>query len=187
MGRATAEVISNYNLRLMILYPKLSRNRAQSGATLAEIMVALLITVVFFASIFQLNAVCLRYIDATKETVAAMQAASDRLEVLTFMNFSDLATPGKVQTVMDTAANTSELATRANEKVTINRYPTPDVTPTVFTRINGTTALVSTNSNITSTTRLVRVDVEFTWNMTLGRRSRTENISLVVSNGIRKG
>ena len=49
--------------------------------TLSEVMVGLVLLAVFFASIFELNAVCLRYIDATKESVAALQSVQDRAEI----------------------------------------------------------------------------------------------------------
>ena len=52
---------------------KLDATYRQSGSTMPEIMVAALLLAVFFASIFELNAVCLRYIDASKESVAALQ------------------------------------------------------------------------------------------------------------------
>ena len=44
-------------------------NRRERGTTLVEVMVAAMLIAVFFASIFELNAMCLRFIDAGKETL----------------------------------------------------------------------------------------------------------------------
>src|SRR2546430_4825989 len=63
------------------------------GTTLPETAVALVLLVTFFASLFELNAVCLRYIDATKESVAALQDVQDRAEMLRNLAFTDLTKP----------------------------------------------------------------------------------------------
>ena len=64
--------------------------RRESGVTLVETLVAAAIVTVFFVTIFEVNAVCLRYIDASKEIVAAVQGVQDRVEGLRNLAFSDL-------------------------------------------------------------------------------------------------
>ena len=64
--------------------------RRESGVTLVETLVAAAIVIVFFVTIFEVNAVCLRYIDASKEIVAAVQGVQDRVEALLNLAFSDL-------------------------------------------------------------------------------------------------
>ena len=44
----------------------------------------------FFAAIFEVNAICLRYIDASKEAVAAVHGVQDRMEGLRNLAFTDL-------------------------------------------------------------------------------------------------
>lgn len=147
-------------------------------------MFAALLLAVFFASIFELNAVCLRYIDASKESVAALQAVQDRGETLRNLAFSDLKTASYVQGLLATPANSSDFCGRATEVVKISAYPTPNGV-TQFTRQpNGTVTTDSVATNLGSA--LVQVDVSTSWNMTLGGRSRSEQTSLIISNGSKK-
>ena len=149
-----------------------------------EVMVAALLLAVFFGSIFELNAVCLRYIDASKESVAALQLVNDRSETLRNLAFGDLTNTSYVQGVLASAANTSEFAKKATEVVTIRAYPTANGV-TQFTRTP--TGAVTTNSvatNLGST--LVQVDVTASWMMTLGSRSRSEKVTSIISNGTKK-
>jgi Tfp pilus assembly protein PilV len=157
------------------------------GATLTETMVGLLLLVAFFASVFELNAVCLRYIDATKESVAALQHVQDRAEMLRNLAFKDLTNPASVQTLMATAPNAAPFAQKATETVKISAFPTPSTPNQVsqFTRTpNGsvTTDTVATDLG----TELVKVDVLVTWTMTLGGRLRTEQTTNILSNGSKK-
>src|SRR5438874_10494471 len=94
------------------------------GTTLSEALVGLVILATFFASVFELNAVCLRYIDATKESVAALQHVQDRAEMLRNLAFTDLVNPTAVQNLMATTPNSAPFAQKATETVTISAFPT---------------------------------------------------------------
>src|SRR3954465_15276661 len=84
----------------------MKRSKLQArAATLPETMVALVLLVTFFASIFELNAICLRYIDATKESVAALQHIQDRAEVLRNLAFPFRINSTAVKNVMAAAPN----------------------------------------------------------------------------------
>src|SRR5436853_1568715 len=98
--------------------------RPQSGTTLVETAVAATLIAVFFASIFELNAVCLRYIDASKESVAALQVVQDRSEILRNLAFSDLTNTSYVQNLLSASANPSDFTKKANEVIKISAYPT---------------------------------------------------------------
>jgi Tfp pilus assembly protein PilV len=154
------------------------------GTTLPETAVALVLLVTFFASLFELNAVCLRYIDATKESVAALQSVQDRAEMLRNLAFTDLTNTASVQALMATPPNAAPFAQKATETVKISAFPTPNGT-TQFTRTaagNVTTDSVATDLG----KQLVKVDVRVAWTMTLGGRSRAEEISSILSNGTKK-
>src|SRR5438309_871757 len=97
-----------------------------SAMTFPEVMVAVLLLGVFCASVFELNAVCLRYIDASKESVAALQAVHDRCEVLRNLSFTDLTTQSTVQSLLASAPNGSAFCQKATEVVKISTYPTPN-------------------------------------------------------------
>ena len=147
-------------------------------------MVGLVLLVTFFASIFELNAVCLRYIDATKESVAALQSVQDRAEMLRNLSFADLVSTTAVQTLMATPPNASPFIQKATETVKISAFPTPNGV-TQFTRTPAGT--VTTNSVATDLgTELVQVEVKVDWKMTLGGRSRTEQTTNILSNGSKK-
>jgi Tfp pilus assembly protein PilV len=163
---------------------KLSPKCHSSGTTLVEALVAVLLVAIFFASIFELNAVCLRCIDASKESLAAVQSVQDRSEVLRNLAFSDLTSTSFVQNLMNTAANPAPFSQKATEVVTISKYPTPSGV-TQFTRAPDGT--VTTNSTATDLgTGLVKVDVQDSWTMTVGGRSRIEQTSSIISNGTKK-
>src|SRR5213596_184292 len=114
-----------------------------SGTTLTETLLAVVLVATFYASIFELNAVCLRYIDATKESVAALQSVQDRSEMLRNLSFADLVNTTAVQNLMATPPNAADFTQKATETVRISAFPTANGV-TQFTRSpNGT---VTTNS-----------------------------------------
>src|SRR6266446_7292379 len=151
----------------------------EHGTTFSEILVAVLLVAAFFGSIFELNAVCLRYIDTSKESVAALQSVHDRCEVLRNLAFTDLTTASYIQTLLGTAPNSSDFCKKATEVVKISAYPTVNGV-TQFTRTpSGAVANDSTATDLG--TSLVQVDVSTSWNM-LGGRARSEQTSTIISN-----
>ena len=119
--------------------------RHQDGVTLIETLVAATLVGAFFAAIFEINAVCLRYIDASKEAVAAVQGVQDRIEGLRNLAFTDLTSPAYMMNAQATPApsgprpvslvypsNSSDLASDATEEVTVSAYPSgsPSITYT---------------------------------------------------------
>jgi Tfp pilus assembly protein PilV len=158
--------------------------RSDAGVTFPEVMVAVLILGTFFASIFELNAVCLRYIDATKESVAALQNVHDRCENLRNLAFADLTNAPYVQNLMRTAPNGSDFARRATETVQVRAYPVANGI-TQFTRHpDGSVTTDSTATDLGQT--LVQVDVSTSWNMTFNNRPRIEQTTSIISNGQKK-
>ena len=132
------------------------RSATEEGTSLPELMVTALIMAVFFASIFEVSAVCLRYVSASKENIAAVESVHDRLEQLRNTEFASLTDPTYLSVVpavpaaspapsppqrrnLTTPANESELARHAVEEVTISAFDgTTVTTPSVkFTRAAG--------------------------------------------------
>jgi Tfp pilus assembly protein PilV len=151
--------------------------------TFPEVLVAILLMAIFSGSVFELNAVCLRYIDSSKESVAALQSVHDRAEVLRNLSFTDLTTAATVQSILATAANSSDFCKKATETVTIAAYPTANGTTQLTRTPDGTVTLNSTATDLGTT--LVQVDVLTSWNM-LGGRARSEQTSTIISNGTKK-
>jgi hypothetical protein len=157
----------------------------ESGATLVELLVAAFLTVAFFVSIFEVNAICLRYVAAGKETAAAIAVVNDRAERLRNLAFFDLTSSQTVSTLLGDPANTSPFAAeRATEVITISGFPTPNGTTRFRRGPNG--AVVTESSAVSLGSSLVQVEVACTWNAVFGGRERTERVTTVISNGTKK-
>jgi type II secretory pathway component PulJ len=163
---------------------KLSPKCHTSGTTLVEVLVATLLLASFFASLFEANAVCLRFIAASKQSVAAIEAVQARAEVFRNLAFSDLTTTSFVQNLLATAANTSDFAKSATEVVKISAYPAANGVTQITRAMGGTVNLNSTATSLGST--LVKVDISQSWTAVFGGRQRTEQTSLIISNGTKK-
>jgi hypothetical protein len=119
-------------------------------------MIASLLVAVFFSGIFEVSAVCLRYISASKENIAALECVQDRIEQLRNLSFENLVDPTFLAVTppvpaaspaptppqrrnLTTPANASELAQNATEEVTISAFDgTTATTPSVkYTRAAG--------------------------------------------------
>ena len=162
---------------------KLRVKQPTAAMTFPEVLVAVLLLAIFCASVFELNAVCLRYIDASKESIAALQSVHDRAEVLRNLSFTDLTNKSTVQSLLATPANGSTFCKKATEVVKISAYPTASGV-TQFTRTpDGSVSNDSTAGDLG--TSLVQVDVSTSWNM-LGGRARSEQTSTIISNGTKK-
>ena len=161
-----------------------STNRPICGTSLPEALVGVVLLATFFASIFELNALCLRYINATKESVAALQSVQDRAEMLRNLAFIDLTKTEAVQALMVNPPNAAPFGGKATETVKISAYPTPNGV-TQFTR--APSGVVTTDSVATDLGKeLVKVEVNVAWAMTLGGRARTEQTTNILSNGSKK-
>ena len=163
---------------------KLSPKCHTSGTTLVEILVAAVLLASFFASLFEANALCLRFIAASKQSVGAIEVVQARAEVFRNLRFTDLTTTSYVQNLLATAANTSDFAKSATEVVKISAYPTANGVTQMTRATNGTVSLDSTATSLGST--LVKVDISQSWTGVLGGRQRTEQTSLIISNGTKK-
>jgi Tfp pilus assembly protein PilV len=160
----------------------------ESGVTLVETLVAVSLVVSFFVSIFEVNGICLRYIKSSKNNVAALQGVHDRIEQLRNLSFSSLTSASAVQSLMASAANSSEFLARSpTEVVTLSAYPTPDASNTQITLSpGGSSATINTTDSSLSSATLVKVNVTYTWTEALGGRSRSEQSETIISAGTKK-
>lgn len=160
-------------------------SRAQAGFTLVEVAVAAALVAVFFASIFEVNALCLRYISASKENVGATQAVHDRLELLRNADFSTLTTASSMKGLLGQPANSSPLAQKAVETVTVSNYPTGNPTITYTRNVAGAVSSIPVTADFSSST-LVKIDVADQWPATFGNRTGTAQTSTVIAAGVKK-
>jgi hypothetical protein len=153
-------------------------------------MISVVLIVSFFAAIFEVNGACLRYINATKENIAAIQGVQDRLETLRAMAFTDLTSATKMTTTLTTPSNGADFTIgKVTETVTLTNYPSG--TPTVtFTRTPGATVTPAVSwsggASFPATTTLIKANVRYNWTMTLGQRPRSEETETIISTGVKR-
>jgi Tfp pilus assembly protein PilV len=171
-------------LTIFTIYPHMkTQAHREQAMTLPEVLTAVLLVALFFTSVFELNAVCLRYIDSSKESVAALESIHDRCEALRNLAFPDLISASYIRSLLGAPANGSDFCKKTTEIVKIAAYPTANGV-TQFTR--SPSGVVTQNSNATDLgNTLVKVDVSTSWNM-LGGRARSEQTSTIISNGTKK-
>jgi Tfp pilus assembly protein PilV len=154
------------------------------GTSLPEVLCAGVLLAAFFGSIFELNAVSFRYIQATKDAVAALEAVSDRTETLRNLAFSDLSSSTYLQTLLASPANASDFVKNATETVSVRAYPTANGV-TQFRRTgSGAVTKISDATSLGNT--LVQVDVSVSWTSVFGGRTRAEQMTGIISNGTKK-
>ena len=189
-------------------------NIREGGFTLIEVMVAAILTAIFFASLFELNGMCLRLLDSSKESLAGLQSVNDRIETLRNRSFYDLTrtdcnpcptcSPAPlpcVQNLLATAPNPAPIGQRFTEIVTISKYsltnPSPSASQvTQFTRAPDGTVTANSLTTEDATCfagsvgctqwEMAKVDVQISWTTTVGSRARTEQTSCIVANGSKK-
>jgi Tfp pilus assembly protein PilV len=165
-------------------YMKFIVRQREAAITLPEALIALLLLGLFLPSVFALNGVCLRLVNATKQSTAALQSVHDRCETLRNLAFTDLINISYVQTLMATPANASDFCKNATEVVRISAYPVAHGV-TQFTRLpNGPVTNDSTATDLGST--LVQMTVSTSWSTTFGGRARSEETTTLISNGTKK-
>jgi len=162
-----------------------NEKRSKAGFTLPEIVVATALVAVFFSSIFEINALCLRYISASKENVGAIEAVNDRLERLRNADFSTLTSVSSMKSLIATAANSSPLANRAVETITVSDYPSGVPTITYTRSANGAVTSAPSTADFSNST-LVQVDLANQWPATFANRTTTAQTSTVISAGTKK-
>jgi hypothetical protein len=145
-------------------------SHSEAAATLPELMISAVVIGIFFASLFEVSAVCLRYISASKENVSAIECVQDRIEQVRGTDFTSLLDPTYMTAVpavpaasplpsppqrrnLTVPANASVLAQNATETVTISTFSggvatTPKVT---YTRAPGAvvSATAFSDTNVT--------------------------------------
>ena len=153
------------------------------GMTLVEVMFGMALLAVFFACVFQVNATCLKYIGASKESIGAMQSVHDRMEALRNLTYSDLVDATAVKTLMAAAPNSSDFTKKATEVVRLSAYPTATGVTQLTRSANGSVTINSTAANLGN---LIQIVVTDSWVGNFGSATRTETSTTVVSDGTKK-
>ena len=175
------------------------------GFTLAEVMIALAVSVLFGAAVFATNERLLLAVKAQKETTAASLMLQERMEMFRGIYFANLASTtasGTTSPATMTAGDivgtvtTSEaqLGSGLTETVQISGYwtatgaagyPTDGSAANTWTRSGGSTTATlgsPSNSTLASNYDLIQVDIKITWTSANGR-TRTRELSSVFGKG----
>ena len=160
------------------------RATATAGITLVEVMVSSVLLATLFGAIFQVNAVCLRYVSAGKESMAAISHVNDRAEALRNLAFEDLTSTSRLTKVLSVPSNASEFSATAPEVVKISAYPTSTGVTQLTRGADGNVTVNSTAASLGKS--LVQVEVACTWKGGLAGRVQTERAVTIVANGTKK-
>ena len=175
------------------------------GFTLAEVLIAVAVSVIFAVAAFATNERLLLALRSQRETTAASMMLQERMEAFRGIYYSNVASTtasGTTSPATMTAADiiqtvtTSELqlGSTLTETVTISGYWTSTggqgyghdgSVANVWTRSGGaTTATLASpsNSSLASNYDLIQVDITLTWTSANGR-TRTRELSSVFGKG----
>lgn len=181
------------------------KSHKESGFSLAEVLIALMVVVIFGAATFATNQRLLLALKAHKETTAASMMLQERMEMFRGIYFANLASTtasGTTSPATMTAGDivgtvtTSEapLGSGLTETVKISGYwtttgaagyPTDGSAANSWTRSGGTTTATlgsPSNSTLASNYDLIQVDITITWTSANGR-TRTRELSSVFGKG----
>jgi type II secretory pathway pseudopilin PulG len=155
------------------------------GFTLAEVLVAVSVCVLFGLATFQTNQRLLVALRAQKETTAAIMVLQERKESLRAMAFSEIATGDTLKNVLNNPTGSETPLGNLSEQITVSvdpndaKYTSPSPTPTVLYR----NAQSSGPHKVTENTDLpncdlLRVDILLTWTSTNGRQRSRQSSEL---------
>src|SRR5438477_6071668 len=163
--------------------------------TLAEVLVAVALTVIFGVAAFATNQRLLVALKSQKETTAASMMLQERMEKFRGFSYSNIADKTyvntnvvQVQTTSEAAlGNLSETITVSgymNTGGTIRNYPSDGTTANKWVRNltypNGNQT--DTNTSLAADNDLLKVDILLTWTSANGR-SRTRDLAAVFGKG----
>ena len=179
--------------------------RARGGFTVAEVLIAIAVCVIFAVAAFATNERLLLALRSQRETTAASMMLQERMEALRGIYYSNLASttatgttsPATMTTadiVQTVTISEAQLGSSLTETVTISGYwkstgsagyPSDGSVANVWTRSGGSTsATLSSPSNSTMATNydLIQVDITLSWTSANGR-TRTRELSSVFGKG----
>jgi prepilin-type N-terminal cleavage/methylation domain-containing protein len=176
---------------------------ARSGFTLSEVLIALAISVVFVAAVFETNGRLLLALKTQKEATAATMMLQERMEAFRSLAYSGIATnstsatTNPPTTAADIVANTttSESALgNLTETITVGPYLASPNAASTTTHTNswqrnatyptGTMTDTVGSFDLAGNYDLLKVDVQVSWT-TAGGRSHTRSLSTICGRGNR--
>jgi len=162
--------------------------------TLAEVLIASAVCILFGMAAFSTNARLLAALKTQKETTAASMMLQERMETFRSFSYSNVADPTYVNTNLVQKPTTSEAPLgNLTEQITVSGYLTPTgdagypsdgSIPNQWTRNSTypTGHQISSNASLATSYNLLKVDVLLTWTGTNGR-IRTSELAAIFGKG----
>jgi type II secretory pathway pseudopilin PulG len=155
--------------------------RPSYAFTLIENLFAMAIVALCFVALYSLSSQALYQVTSGRESVAAKQSLSDRMEQIRGCSWNQITNATYLQKYVMNASTSAEGRLGSPvETMTVNAYPIPSATAIQIIRKNGVASAVSTNPAIANGD-LVRVDLSLTWVAAPGKRTRSQSRNTVVS------
>ena len=166
----------------------------QKGFTLAEVLIASAVCVLFGMAAFATNGRLLVALKTQKETTAANMMLQERMETFRAFSYSNVADPTYVNTNVVQTATTSEAPLgNLTEQITVAGYLTPagnagypsdGSTPNRWTRSSTypTGHQILSNATLATDYNLLQVDVLLTWT-SANSRTRTRDLRAIFGKG----
>jgi prepilin-type N-terminal cleavage/methylation domain-containing protein len=171
--------------------------RPDGGFTLAEVLVAISVAVMFGLAAFATNERLLVALKAQKETTAASMVLQERMELLRSLSFTNVTLPSNIgsnigSSVINSGTTSEAPLSGLNETITVSAYPADGSTNNQWVR-NSTYAAGhpnSTNSTwydangnpLPARPNLVQADILITWTSANGR-TRTRELAAIFGIG----
>lgn len=176
-----------------------------AGFTLAEVLIAVGVSVVFATAAFATNKWLLLSLRAQRESTAASMMLQERMEAFRGIYYSHAASSAAAtgstdpsvmvaaDIVQTLTTSETQLGSGLTETVTVSGYltstggagyPTDGSTPNQWTRSGGSTSptMAQSNANIATNYDLIQVDIKLSWTSTNGR-TRNRELSSIFGKG----
>lgn len=168
--------------RLPLPAPKWSRS--DGAFTLLETSVAVALVGIFISFLGVTNSNVLGLLRTAKDNVSASQALQERVEEMRIANWVQITDASYLaNTLFAASASSTGTISKPVETITVSAYPAKvGFGVAKIVRQNNVTSVVSSNSALENE-RMVRVDVNLTWNGFPRNRQRVRAASVLVAKG----
>lgn len=151
--------------------------------TLIETTLAIAILGLFITMLLVMNSNVLGLLRNSKDNVSASQALQERVEQMRIANWVQISDTDYLKDkLLATPTGSASSLPDATETITVSAYPAKTGSPVRVTRAKNATRVDSLNTTLQAE-RMVRVDVELTWEGFPQKRRRTRVATVIIAKG----
>lgn len=165
----------------------LSRKASLRGTTLLEASIAACTAALFLGSLFTLNMAAMKSMRTAREAAAASQVLQQRIESMRIANWHQITDADWLSSnLLNANASGSGTLNGVSESLTLMPYGSTNVGNTQLVRANGTTQIVSRNTNL-----LTESAVKLLWTVSytggINSQSTTrQTVAILAKGGVAK-